>query len=264
MARVSAKLKKEVEERVGPTKGSPDGHGKKKATTPKLKTRKKADPAIAAKKDITDSYNKVKMHDGQQYTGMAIGRSHKWYYDKGEWKERKVTPDRWELTYSVTKRRAGKAPEGSGVPVGTGYHWFILSHQYVEKLNANDYSTTMVGLKFKLAHKRADKDKWSASDKAQRKKLIDILRGLVKELEDEPEKTTVVPLHLDFKGKHFDGEAIPVISSCNDGVCKELDVSLNKKHIGVIRCTKNGWRMNELKSQAMVNAIGQQIFSWYA
>jgi hypothetical protein len=264
-AKVSEKLVKETKQSVKSTNGSAsNGHAKKQPASKGVAKKKAAASNGIAKKDIADSYNKVKMHDGQQYTGMAIGRSHKWYYDKGEWKERKVTPDRWELTYSVTKRRAGKAPEGSGVPVGTGYHWFILSHQFVEKLNANDYSTTMVGLKFKLAHKRADKDKWSASDKAQRKKLIEILKGLVVELEEEPKKTTLVPIELDFKGRHYEGEAIPVISSCDDGVCRELDVSLNKKHIGVIRCTKNGWKLTELKNQKLVNAIGQQIFSWYA
>ena len=36
------------------------------------------------KKDISDSYNQYKFFEGQQYTGMKIGRSHKWYYDKGE------------------------------------------------------------------------------------------------------------------------------------------------------------------------------------
>jgi hypothetical protein len=46
---------------------------------------------------------------------MKVGRSHKWYYDKGEWKEKKITPDKWEFTYAVNKRRAGHAPEGSGV-----------------------------------------------------------------------------------------------------------------------------------------------------
>jgi hypothetical protein len=30
------------------------------------------------------------------------------------------------------------APEGSGVPVGTEYHWYVLAHQNVRKLNAND------------------------------------------------------------------------------------------------------------------------------
>src|SRR6266436_406908 len=112
-----------------------------------------------AKSDLAVSYNEFKEHEGQRYTGMKIGRSHKWYYDKGEWKEKKITPDLWEISYSVTKCRAGKAPESSGVPVGTEYHWYILSHQNVKKINANDYTTGMSGLKYKLAHKRAGKDK---------------------------------------------------------------------------------------------------------
>src|SRR5262245_24977674 len=62
-------------------------------------------------------YDAFKKFGGKLYTGMKIGRSHKWYYDAGEWKETKVTPDQWQFTYSVTKRRAGRAPEGSGVPV---------------------------------------------------------------------------------------------------------------------------------------------------
>ena len=48
-------------------------------------------------------------------------------HDEGVWKERKVEPDKWEFTYAVGKRRAGRAPEGSGVPVGTEYHWYILA-----------------------------------------------------------------------------------------------------------------------------------------
>src|SRR5205085_1439021 len=72
-------------------------------------------------KDLSASYNQFKQFEGQQYSGMAIGRSHKWYYDKGEWKETKINPDLWEIFYSVTKRRAGRAPEGSGVPTGTEY-----------------------------------------------------------------------------------------------------------------------------------------------
>lgn len=137
------------------------------------------------KKDISDSYNQYKFFEGQQYTGMKIGRSHKWYYDKGEWKDHKITPDLWEIRYEVTKRRAGKAPEGSGVPVGTEYHWYILAHQHVRKLDANSYSTTMTGLKYKLAHKRFDKEKWNISDAAQRKRLIKLLREIIGGLEKE-------------------------------------------------------------------------------
>ena len=137
----------------------------------------------AAESDVAATYNAYKEFEGKRYTGMKVGRSHRWVYDPGDWKETKVTPDRWQIHYAVTKRRAGKAPEGSGVPVGTSYHWYILAHQNVTKLNANDYSTSMTGMKFKLAHKRADSGKWSASDAAQRRHLIKILQEVVSDLE---------------------------------------------------------------------------------
>src|SRR5437868_5491041 len=153
----------------------------KKSTTKKTATAKKA----VAKKDISESYNRYKFYQGKQYTGMTIGRSHKWYYDKGIWIDKKITPEKWLINFEVKKRRAGKAPEGSGVPVGTEYHWYILAHQIVKKLDPNTYSTTMNGLKFKLAHKRTDKNNWNASDNAQRKHLIKILREFIDELESE-------------------------------------------------------------------------------
>src|ERR671924_198325 len=152
------------------------------ATTRKRVT--KAETA-ALERDNAETYNKFKEFEGQRYTGMKIGRTHKWYYDPGVWKEKKITPEEWEVNYTVTKRRAGKAPEGSGVPVGTEYHWYIIAHQHVRKLNANNYSTAMTGLKIKLAHKRADKPKWSASDNAQRKKLIKIYQRMIDQLESE-------------------------------------------------------------------------------
>jgi hypothetical protein len=137
------------------------------------------------KKDISKSYNQFKEFEGKKYTGMKVGRTHKWYYDKGEWKEKKLTPDKWQFSYNVTKRRAGNAPEGSGVPVGTEYHWYILANQNVKKLDANNYTTSMIGLKYKLAHKRAERKNWSSSDKAQRKRLIEILQGLIEDVKME-------------------------------------------------------------------------------
>jgi hypothetical protein len=137
------------------------------------------------KKDISKTHNEYKEFEGKQYTGMKVGRSHKWYYDKGEWKEKKITPDKWEFTYAVNKRRAGHAPEGSGVPVGTEYHWYILAHQNVRKLDANNYTTSMIGLKYKLAHKRAEKEKWNATDNTQRKRIILVLQELIDQLKRE-------------------------------------------------------------------------------
>ena len=139
----------------------------------------KSDPAV--------SYNDFKEHEGQRYTGMKIGRSHKWYYDQGEWKERKITPDLWQIGYAVTKRRAGRAPEGSGVPVGTEYHWYVLAHQNTTKQTANDYTTSLTGLKFKIAHKRAGSEKWSATPKTQRKRMIMFLKSVIADLEKQNE-----------------------------------------------------------------------------
>ena len=141
---------------------------------------KKSDPAV--------SYNEFKEYEGQRYTGMKIGGSHKWYYDPGEWKEKKITPDLWQVNYAVTKRRAGRAPEGSGVPVGTEYHWYVLAHQNVAKQNANDYTTSLTGLKFKIAHKRAGSEKWSATPRTQRKRMITFLRSVLADLERQSAK----------------------------------------------------------------------------
>jgi len=144
------------------------------------------------KKDISKSYNQFKEFQGKNYTGMKVGRTHKWYYDKGEWKEKKVTPDKWQFSYNVTKKRVGNAPEGSGVPVGTEYHWYILANQNVKKLDANNYTTSMIGLKYKLAHKRADKNNWSSSDNAQRKRLIEILESLIENIKMEMVSTSKI------------------------------------------------------------------------
>ncbi|PYQ29015.1 MAG: hypothetical protein DMF56_12075 [Acidobacteria bacterium] len=145
----------------------------------------KSDPAV--------SYDEFKTYEGQRYTGMKVGRSHKWYYDKGEWKEKKITPDLWQINYAVTKRRAGRAPEGSGVPVGTEYHWYVLAHQNVCKLNANDYTTSMTGLKFKIAYRKAETGKWSATPHTQRKRMISFLRDVIADLEKEEEAVPEVP-----------------------------------------------------------------------
>lgn len=131
----------------------------------------------------SQSYDQFKEFEGRRYTGMKVGRKHKWHYDSGVWTEQKLTPDQWKFEYAVVKRRHGKAPEGSGAPVGTAYHWYILADQVVTKVDANSYTTEMTGTKFKLSHRRADKTSWSASERAQRKQLAKLLRAMLDELE---------------------------------------------------------------------------------
>lgn len=137
---------------------------------------------------------------------MKIGRGHKWHYDQGEWKETKVTPDKWEFNYAVVKRRAGQAPEGSGVPVGTECHWYILAHQTARKLGANNYTTAMTGLKYKLAHKRANSEIWSASDAAQKKQLIRILQEMITSLQvEQPEEAGQIAASAQPRISHIHG-----------------------------------------------------------
>lgn len=135
--------------------------------------------------NISTAYNDYKMFEGRKYTGMMVGGVHHWYYERGEWKEEKVSPDKWEFTYVTNKRRAWNAPEGSGVPVGTEYHWYVLAHQNVRKLDANIYTTSMDGLKYKLAHKRVGINRWSLTENAQREQLIKILEDYVVQLKRE-------------------------------------------------------------------------------
>lgn len=215
-----------------------------------------AKPKSASKKteDVSASYNKIKHFGGKQYTGMSIGRSHKWYYDKGEWKDSKITPDLWSISYSVTKRRAGKAPKGSGAAVGTGYHWFIFAHQNVEKLNADDYSTSLNGLKFKLAHKRADKGKWNTTASTQRKHLITFLKEMITQLEK-----AALPINIEHKGEVYKGEAIPVIETFFDGLFHEFELTLNNEYKGIIRKMKSSWKMEMVKDQKLVNTIGEEL-----
>ena len=234
----------------------------KQATKPAEKTRKAGAKTTSgttgkkreAAKDLSKTYNEYKRFEGQQYTGMKVGRSHKWFYDKGEWRETKITPDLWEISYGVTKRRAGKAPEGSGVPVGTEYHWYILAHQNVKKLNANDYSTSMSGLKFKLAHRRADKEKWSTTTKTQRKRLINLLQTFIEQLEKEP-----IPIEFEYKEKLYKGEAMPISQTCKEDVCYEFEILLNEENFGIIHATEKSWKMKNIKDQKLVNAIGEEM-----
>src|SRR4051812_21805742 len=55
--------------------------------------------AASLEKDNTASYDAFKQFEGKRYTGMKIGRSHKWNYDPGVWKETKLTPDEWQINY---------------------------------------------------------------------------------------------------------------------------------------------------------------------
>jgi hypothetical protein len=216
--------------------------------------RKKNIQGQGGTKNVAQSYNRFKTFGGREYTGMTVGRSHKWNYDKGVWRDIKISPDLWGISYAVTKRRAGHAPAGSGASVGTDYHWVILAHQHVEKLNPDDYSTVMTGLKFKLAHRRGNSDKWSLSATAQRKHLITFLEDMIAQLKRAP-----VPLEIDVDNISHKGEAMPIMEACSDGKCDVYDITLDDQHLGLLRRLKSGWKMDIVEDQKLIKALGKAL-----
>ena len=158
------------------------------STMPRTKTATKAPtstrkPLSTKASKQTSEYDALKEFGGRRYRGMRVGRGHKWNYEPGVWTEKKVTPEKWQVAFAVKKRRAGRAPEGSGAPVGTSHHWFILADQVVTKIDANTYTTELSGSKYMLAYRKAGAEKWSAGEKGQRNHLIRILRAMIAELE---------------------------------------------------------------------------------
>ncbi len=107
------------------------------------------------------AYDDVKEFEGEAYSGMAVGGRHVWHYTDAVWREEKVAPDRWAFTLTSVKRRDEPSPPGSGVPPLTEYHWYLLAHQWVRKIDQDSYRTFMSGVKYKLAHKRPHWRDWS-------------------------------------------------------------------------------------------------------
>jgi hypothetical protein len=50
-------------------------------------------------------------------------------------------------------------------------------------------STSMTGLKYKLAHKQVERERWNITDNIQRKRLIKILQELIDQLKKEMVET---------------------------------------------------------------------------
>jgi len=140
----------------------------------------------------TVAYDDLKEFRGKVYTGMPGGGTHVWEYPHWVWQERKVAPDRWEFTFLSEKKRTRLAPEGSGALPGTQYHWYILAHQRVRKVDGNTYETVMEGIKYKVAHRRPHWRGWSTDypdHEPERAILIRILEEQLRELKGDSTPT---------------------------------------------------------------------------
>ena len=79
----------------------------------------------------------------------------------------------------------------------------------------------------------------------------------------EAYKIRTVPIEIEYKGQTYTGTGLPLAGSCHDGVCFELDITLNNNNLGTIWYQNDGWKMKEVKDQGFIDAIGEEIFLWY-
>jgi hypothetical protein len=73
------------------------------------------------------------------------------------------------------------------------------------------------------------------------------------------------PLHLsiDYKGKHIEGEALPLNEPKVQGVPLIHHLIIDGKDYGMIRCTKENWSAEKIKDPELVKIIGNYIHAWY-
>ena len=133
-------------------------------------------------------YDKLKDYNGQIYTGMKIGGSHKWNYNDGKWFETKIAPSRWTFNFHSVKTRFNSAPVDSGAKLNTKYHWYIIADQIASKLDSNSYVTNMKGLKFKVGHKRPNWKTFSYNypeQESYKERIIKILENALENLKNQ-------------------------------------------------------------------------------
>jgi hypothetical protein len=70
-------------------------------------------------------------------------------------------------------------------------------------------------------------------------------------------------LELNYRGKHYLGTAHPLVDTCHDGICEQLEIHLNGKRLGILKWEKKRWIMEEIKEQSLVEKLGELIIDWY-
>ena len=81
---------------------------------------------------------------------MRVGGSHKWYYDKGIWSEKKITPDKWELFILSTKRGLGM-PQKDQEFQSERSIIDILAHQNVRKFRCKQLFNFNDGINIQIS-----------------------------------------------------------------------------------------------------------------
>lgn len=70
-------------------------------------------------------------------------------------------------------------------------------------------------------------------------------------------------LSIDYKGKHLEGEALPINAPEIQGVPLSHQLIIDGKDFGVIRCNRENWSADKIKDPELVKTIGNYIHAWY-
>ena len=70
-------------------------------------------------------------------------------------------------------------------------------------------------------------------------------------------------LSIDYKGKHIEGEALPLNATFVQGVPLIHQLIIDGKDYGIIRCTKENWSADKRNDPELVKTIGNYIHAWY-
>lgn len=73
------------------------------------------------------------------------------------------------------------------------------------------------------------------------------------------------PLHLsiNYKGRHIEGDAVPLKDHKAQGVPLEHQLIIDGKDFGKISCTKENWSADKINDPELVKTIGNYIHAWY-
>lgn len=70
-------------------------------------------------------------------------------------------------------------------------------------------------------------------------------------------------LSIDYKGKHIEGEVMPLNEPKIEGVPLVHQLIIDGKNLGLIHCTKETWLADKIKDRELVKIIGNYIHAWY-
>jgi len=156
--------------------------------------------SVAKKGAKKASVHPLTEFEGEAYNGLRATQT--WAMGKGKWEEQPTGALSWDILFETIAVKPLKA--GTGMPIGSEHHSYLLAHQKLVKTRNNTYQVRLEGVKFKLAHKETG-EKWSANAGVRHNNLIKILKQALNDLEmrhgQAPSESKKAPLSTETPGE---------------------------------------------------------------